>query len=454
MKLKLTMIDRFLAFVIIFINGWYYALPITHIPMPLWLTPVQPVHGVYIHELLIMFYSGFLAISHGGRLPLRHHGAINMTLFILGMGYLGLLSNVVNLLPLKEFGEAGRFFLLALYFSLLVYWARLYGPTFVLRTLLLGILFSGALNIYLAFTVRWMEIGGLPFLLGQNGPGGPLGLSVVLSSWLMLERETSADTAVSLASLAVGVLGASMSYSKISMLIAACGLLVWGVVVLVNLSARRTRRLSIVFLLAFALILFIKHGQVMQYVHGVGGFIERKFIDMTLEDNSIVCRFQYFVITGEIMLGNPLFGVGYGGFYKAAVSTRGFQSERRNIEDSEEGDLGYSNPHNSFLYYASANGVPGLVLAVIIYMKVLLLFRRALSGRGFTGNILWMCLAGGYFIYGMTLPTLFNSSIMYLPAAVAVVFWRQSLPIPSPVHPDSPASESMPVAAGKIFSKP
>jgi len=111
---KIVTFDQFFAFVIIFINGWYYALPITDIPMPIWLTRVQPVHGIFIHELLIMFYSVFLTFSYRGRLPLRHHGAINITLLILSLGCLGLISNAVNLQPLKEFGETGQFFLLAL----------------------------------------------------------------------------------------------------------------------------------------------------------------------------------------------------------------------------------------------------------------------------------------------------------------------------------------------------
>ena len=162
----------------------------------------------------------------------------------------------------------------------------------------------------------------------------------------------------------------------------------------------------------------VNQERVSQYVQGVNAFIDHKFSDSIPDNRSVLSRWQYFVITGEIMLGNPLFGVGSAGFYDAATATEGYNSDRAVDEDADEGST--SNPHNSFLYYASANGLPGLLLAVLLFMKASQVFWRTLSSRGVHGRVLWGCLMGAYFIFGMTLPTLFNTSVLYLPIAVAV----------------------------------
>ena len=387
--------------------------------MPIWLTPVQLVHGVFIHELLFIIYLGFLVVVQGGRLPIRQHSAREIAFLIVGLGLLGVLSNAINFQLLQVMG-ACRLFLLAVYFLLSIHWSKKYGPTFVLWTFLFGIASSGAINIYYAFKISPMELGGLPFLLGQNGPGGPLGISVVLSAWLMQARKTLFDAVIALASCAIGVFGSSISYSKLSMLMAGFGLIAWGVVLFLTFIERRSRRLSPVMLFILFAIAFANQDRITQYLQGLGTFIDYKFSGPMEKDRSFEARSQYFIITTEIMLSHPLLGVGYGGFYDAATATEGYKSDRSAEEDAEAGQRGESNPHNSFLYYASANGLPGLFLTMLLFIMVLGAFWRTLSRNGMSGRVLWVCLAVSYFIFGMTLPTLFNTSILYVPAAVAI----------------------------------
>jgi len=420
-------LDRIWAFAVIFINGWTFALPITDEPMPIWLTPVQFIHGIFIHEILIMIYLVYLLITRGLYQPIQTSHARDIFFIIAGIGCLGILSTGVNIRPLKEVAGACRYFLLAAYFLLSIYWAKRHGPTFVLRTFLIGIACSGAINLYLSFNVRWSELGGLPFLLGQNGPGGPLGLSVILSAWLMLERKTSLDATIALASCFIGLFAASISYSKLSMLMAGSGLIAWVGVLLLTLAKRRSRRLSAVLFAILLAVAIVYKGEVSQYVQGVNAFIDHKFSGSITEDRSVETRSQYFIITAEIMSSNPLFGVGSGGFYDGVMATESSKSSRSYEEDPEKGEKGGSNPHNSFLYYASANGFPGLLLVGLLFMMTLQAFWRYLSGRGVAGSVLWGCLAVGYLIFGMTLPTLFNTSILYLPTAVAVVLTRQAM---------------------------
>jgi len=410
-------LERLWVFAILFINGWTFALPVTEETMPIWLTPVQLIHGIFIHELLLMAYLGFLVVKLDGYLPIRRHGASEIAFLIFGLALLGVLSNAINFQLLQLMG-ACRLFLLAIYFLLSIHWAKKYGPTFVLRTLLFGIASSGAINIYYAFKISPMELGGLPFLLGQNGPGGPLGISVVLSAWLMLVRKTLFDTTIALATGAIGVFGSSISYSKLSMLMAGFGLIAWVFVLCLTIVGRRSRRLTAMILAILLAIAFANQDLITRYLQGVDTFINYKFVSM--DDRSIETRSQYFIITAEILLRHPLLGVGYGGFYDAATATEGYKSNRSTEEDAEAGQRGESNPHSSFLYYASANGLPGLLLTMLLFIMVLRAYWRTLSRNGMSGRVLWVCLAVSYFIFGMTLPTLFNTAILYVPAAVGI----------------------------------
>jgi len=175
-------IDRLWAFAIIFMNGWSWSLPVTSEALPVCFTPVEIVHGIFIHEVLFMLYLVFLLITpRVGCLPIRKHApGNNIALLVIGLGCLGVLSNAANDQPLREMGEAGRLFLLAILFLLSIYWAKRHGPTFVLRSLILGIACGGMVNLYYSFTIRFIVVRALPWcMLGQKGPGGSLALMVI-----------------------------------------------------------------------------------------------------------------------------------------------------------------------------------------------------------------------------------------------------------------------------------
>ena len=424
--------DRLWAFAILFISGWNIALPdqVADFTLPRLFTPVQLIHGIFINEVLLMVYLGFLAARGITFLSYCPHNVRKYALFIAGFGCLGLLSNAINFLPLKEIGDACRYFLIAVFFLLCVGWAKKYGPTFIIRTLLLGIFIGGAINIHFTFSVKWSVLEQLPFLLGQNGPGAVMGLAVVLSAWLMLERKTRLDASIALASGGIGLFGSSISYSRLAMLMAGFGLIAWAVVLWRTLVDRRSRNVTAVMLVIVVAIAFVNYGQISQYGLGVKAFIEHKFASLG-KNVSIDARWQYLPITAEILMNHPIFGVGSGGFYDAAVKTESYRSPRATEEDSAAGAAGRTNPHNSFLYYASANGLPGLLLAVLLFIRSLQAFWRPFSHRGSQGRVLWGCLAAVYVIYGMTLPSLFNGMSMYLPVAFAMALGLQVRPRPS-----------------------
>jgi hypothetical protein len=416
-------IDRASAFAILFLNGWEFALPVTDAVLPLWFTPIQVVHGVWLHEAVYVIYLATSFVVTSGRLTPQPRIAQRIAILIAGLGVLGILSGLVNEQPVREVVGPARYLLLAAYFLSALSWSRRYGSTFVLRGLLLGMAAAGTVNLYYAFSGVTPRLGALPFLVGQNGPGGFLGIAVILSAWLMLERAYARDAAIAVVSCAIGVFAASISYSKLAMLMAAAGAVAWVFVIFRDLTMRHSRRVVVVTLVLLCAFTFAKKGVVLTYTKGVNSFIDYKF--RTINPETTGARFQYFLITGEILLKHPLLGVGYGGFYDAATATEAYKSARRNEEDPEGGARGESNPHSSFLYYASANGFPGLILTLVLLSVVSMVLSHALTGRGVAGKVVWSCLVFGYLIFGLTLPSLFNTSILYLPAAVGTCMSAQ-----------------------------
>jgi O-antigen ligase len=160
----------------------------------------------------------------------------------------------------------------------------------------------------------------------------------------------------------------------------------------------------------------------VRYLRGAKRFVEVKFkyVDVA----SVAARSQYFLITAEIVAQHPLFGVSYGGFYDAAMQTQASRSDRAAVESPEAGAKGQSNPHSSLLYYASANGIPGILLTVTLLSFGLIILAYPMVRRGLPGLALWASFAFGYIIFGLTLPTLFNSSVFYLPVAIATCMRR------------------------------
>ena len=410
-------IDRAWAAAILFANGWNFALPVQG-PIPFFFQPIQVARGIFIHEVLLAAYLLFFVFVRGGLFPVPRGKARMVAALIAAIGFVGLLSAVVNFRPVKDLVSAGRYFLLAAYFILAVYWANRYRPQFVLRTYLLAVLAGAAVNLYFTFTVFVNQLGGLPLLLGQSGPGGYLGICVVLSAWLMLIRRTFPDLAVAIATAVAGLLAVSISFSKLSMIMASCGAIAWCFVLWQDFNSRHARRWYIAIATVLLLVGVAKRDIVFHYLQGVDRFIEFKF--RQIDPMSIATRSQYFVITGEILLHHPVIGAGLGGFYDAAIKTEAYKSSRAVTEDAELGSEGQSHPESSFLYYGAGTGVLGLIIVGILFVVGLEIFRRHFWNRRFAGKALWAMLAVAYFVFGMTLPTLYNSSIFYIPLAVAV----------------------------------
>jgi O-antigen ligase len=318
-----------------------------------------------------------------------------------------------------------KLFLFSAYFLLVVHWSRSRGSTFFLRVYLAGIAAASTINIYYSVTATDIEkgFGYLPMLLSRNGAGGLSALAVPFGAWLITSRRARSDAPVAIAASLIGIGATAISFSKTAMTIGLCGIIAWLFVLTSSLVTRRSRRIGWTSLavLLVAAIASPQSTQVSDVINNVTRSVQAKFAGLDLSDKySVGARYMYLWGVSEVLLEHPLVGVSYSGFYDAITRTPSYRTGQMADEDPEAGASGQSNPHNSFLFYAATNGFPGLVIVSLLFVVFLHQLFRSLTGYGLSGRAIWACLALAYVLYGFTLPTLFDTEVLYLPAAVAM----------------------------------
>lgn len=410
-------------FAIVFLTGFNSAAPGYG-----WAVAYQPFHGVFLDNIL---FAGYLVIAGVPKKFAMTSDAIVYPAMIALVATLVMVSAAFNPMRAEDVGQAMRLVLLAAYTLHAVNWTRATNDPFVLRTLLIGMGVAGAANIYVSFAHPYLRIGYLPALYARNGTGGPLGLGVALGAWLYLIQTRHLDKIVSLIIGILGLFAAFISFSKTSMLVALCGIPAWIFVLGHSLTRRGLRIGAIAFIVTIAAaVLYLRHTEEGQnLLRGFRYSLSIKFASAALRLNdqaSTQWRYQYFWAVGEIVTKNPLLGVSPSGFYDALVQTEPFKAGLMGPEDPEARTQGGANPHNSFLYIASSHGIPGLFLGAALYTGFLAILRRRLKSHGLAGLGVFWCIAASYFIFGMTLPSLFNTMILYLPAAAAIGMTRMA----------------------------
>jgi O-antigen ligase len=415
----MSQIAVLLQFLIVFIGGFNFALPDYR-----WATPIQVVHGVFVNYALLVIYVLVLFLAGRSRRLATTTTAFGFAMLIVGLGVLGVVSAGINEYALNDVFRALKLFVLAAYFLLAVHWSRSRGTTFFLRTYLAGIATAGVINIYFSVLDPYeIVVGSLPVLRSQNGAGGLLALGISLGAWLMISRQTREDAYVAVASSLVGLCAVAISYSKTSMTIGLCGVIAWLFVLTSSVTTRRSRRIAwtslAVLLIAGAFAAATERGS--SRIVLLGRSVQNKFGYLDLNNKySLGARYMYIWGVWEVLGEHPLFGVGYSGFYDAITHTQLYRAGLMIDEDPEAGARGQSNPHNSFLFYAASNGFPGLMIVLALFMVSLREMWHCLARRGLSGAGIWACLALAYFVYGVTLPTLFDTEVLYLATAVAI----------------------------------
>lgn len=408
-------LDAACAAAILFLNAWNFGLPVSD-RVPVWAVPIQIIRGIFLYEALIVAYIALAFFVRVGYLRVPTGRELRMALLIASLTVVGILSIVANNRPAKEVGTVSRYFVFAAYFLCVVAWGKAHGPKFVLRSFLGGIAAGGFVNLCFTYTRSERSLAGLPMLLGQNGPGGYLAVGVILGAWLMTVRERKTDVVLALSTATVGLSACAISYSKLAMLIAFCGACAWVLVLWQDFNTPRMRKWYIVVAVALGAALWVHRDLVADYLNGVSTFVQYKF--RWVDPDSIRVRSLFFRVTAEILLGHPVLGVGPGGFYDAAAATNAYRNMGALAPDL--GIRGVSHPESSFLYYAVGFGTVGLFVVLVLFVKSLGVLWSSLRRRRLAGRAVWLSAAAGFTIFGLTLPTLFSATVLYVPVAIAL----------------------------------
>jgi len=420
--------ERVLAACVLFYGGVAFCLPVAGwegVTFPWWATKFA-IGNVLLHELLflvwvVLFGTPFLLrVLLNGGIPTRQAGLWLIALAI----WCGLVS-LVSPLPLQDLGRTFRLLLYALLLFAVVRWTRQMG-NFPLGALVLGFFTGTIINLIASFLNPFI-VNEVMRLSGQNTPGVAMGIAIHLSAWLFYRTRYRTVQTFAIFATVIFAFGCGISYSRIGWFCGVLGFFAW---VYILLAARpqepeekqRLKGIRRVWipLLVVGLGASIASPRVQEGLQWVEILVEQK---TSTEGGGDAGREAYVQGVAEILLKYPL-GVGYSGFFDAMRATTVYSSGRANEEDSVE-----ANPHATFLWYASAGGIPGGFMGIAVFVMLLKSLRFGLrSAMGRTGSVFFALAGLSFLLIGLTVTYLLNSVILIVPAAIAAGWgWTRRL---------------------------
>lgn len=245
----------------------------------------------------------------------------------------------------------------------------------------IGLIVSGAMNLYISYTFDLFGMKPLFFLVNQNGPGPIAALLLHLSfscrknSWFYKLFD------------AVLVLIAILSLSKIAYLIFILYLVRY-----IRKNRSRYRKQIVIAIVLFGGVF----GSVILPIYQVK--FSRGFSLIDREGGDQI-RLAYYKAQIEILSKKPL-GVSYSGFYDEILNTAGYKKGIITETDRER-----ANSHSTLLYYISSHGLFGF--AILCY------FIWIIYISDYRSKNLYTSLSLG--IYICTIPFFFVSYFFVLP---------------------------------------
>lgn len=419
---KIYVFERLLIGLILFYGGLFFCLPNSpteeiELLYPWWGKRIA-LGNIILHELIFLLW---LAI-YGSKFIIRSllNVGVPTRQAAIWLVFLAVWCGLISLstpFPLQDLGRTFRLILNGILLVSVVRWTKKTG-TFPMTMFVSGFLVGTIINLELSFRYPLIVYDTMR-LSGQNTAGVAMGIAVHMAAWLFYMSKSSIIQILSLCSTFVFSFSCAISYSRIGWFVGGLGLFVWFVILVFarpieSSQVKRFKRLRgvmipllLVILIAAPLIPIVQTG--MQWI---GILVQQK---NSAKGESDSARWGYLHGTTEIILQYP-WGVGYSGFYDAMTRTDTYRSGNAAQEESRVD----ANPHASFLWYASAGGIPGVLLTFIVFGLLLNSMRVGLvSAMGLLGLVLFVAIALSYCLIGSTVPYLFNSMILIVPAAIA-----------------------------------
>jgi hypothetical protein len=419
---KIGVLERLLAALILFYGAVVFCLPV---PSSEELATLYPWWGRRIESgnvlLQEMLFLGWIVLYGGRFVPraLLNAGTPTRqaTLWLIALALWCGLVSLAAPLPWLDLGRTFRLLLNAALLFAVVRWTRQMA-NFPLAMLILGFLVGTIVNLVLSFQYP-LIVDGLMRLSGQNTPGVAMGVAIHLSAWLFFHTSRRTLQVFTVFAALVFAFGCAISYSRIGWFAGGLGFIAWVYILIAarpreQSERRRLKKLRIALLplLAFALLSLLISPLGQESLEWIQALTLQKFSG---EEESNAARWAYVTGTAEILSQHP-FGVGYSGFFDAMTATDTYRSGKA----AEEESLVDANPHATFLWYTTAGGIPGGLMALGVFVMLLNSMRFGLVwSMGRPGFVLFALVALPFLVIGLTVPYLFNSMILIVPTAIA-----------------------------------
>lgn len=371
--------------------------------------------NVLLYEVLFICWMLLYGIRHlfGGMISKAPARIPALILFMLAV-WCGVVSLSAPL-PWQDFGRTLRLMLNAILILAVVRWGRWYG-TMPLAVIVMGFLVGTLVNLAMSFQYP-LIIEDVMRLSGQNTPGVAIGIAIHLAAWWFYLTDKLRAKLLLIGAYMVFAFACAISFSRIGWFAGATGSLAWCYVIYSPAyrcasRQRRAKRLrtwvSLVFAAMFVLLPTTNIGQ-----SGADWMTSLVIQKTSYEGAGDKERLGYLVSTIEIIADHP-FGVGYSGFYNSVIKTDAYRwPDAAEFDDPEE-----ANPHSTFLWYASAGGIPGLMLVISVFACLLGRLHSGLRAVfGNRGFVLFSLISPAYLVMGLTVPYLFSNIILIFPAA-------------------------------------
>lgn len=448
---KISLAERLLAAAVLCYAGIAFCLPVAPdeeiaAQYPWWANKIG-IGNVQLHEVLFLLWLAVFgrrfvprALLNAG-VPARQ-SALLLVLLGLWCGIISLMAPLV----LTDIGRTLRLLVNAALLLAVVRWTRRTGDM-PLTTLIVGFLAGTIINLVFSFKYPLIVLNTMR-LSGQNTPGVAMGVAIVLCAWLFLRNPRPIPRALAIAATAVFTFGCAISFSRIAWFAGGCGLLTWAYILFLARPPEKTQRrimqktrLVLVPVIVTGLVALFNSPLGEQGFEWISTLVEQK---ASVHEESDDTRFAYVLGTAEIVLRYPL-GVGYSGFYDAMTDTDVYRS---GVAAEEESPI-MANPHAGLLWYMTAGGIPATLMAPLLLFLLLHSMRRGLvDAFGRSGWILFGLVALPYLVIASTVPYIFNSIILIVPAAITAAWgWTERAQAVTRVeakatHADAAASTS------------
>jgi hypothetical protein len=425
----MSVIERLLGAFVLFYGGLVFCLPVAASEevaalYPWWAKRVA-LGNVQLHELAFFAWFALYGASFVLRALLKSGTPTRQAaIWLIALAFWCGLISLTAPLPWQDLGRTFRLMLNAGLLLAIVRWTQRSGEM-PLTMLILGFFTGTVINLVISFQYPLVVYGTMR-LSGQNTPGVAMGIAVHLTAWLFFRGGNLRSQLFSIFTTPAFVFGCAISFSRIGWFAGGLGLTLWFYILIMaqplDPAVRRRLkkvRLVLVPVLAGGLASLITSPLGHEGLRWMQTLAQQK---TEFQEESDSTRLAYVTGTAEILSKYPL-GVGYSGFFDAMTATDIYRSGQANREDSLE-----ANPHASFLWYATAGGVPGGAMALLVFAMLLNSMRWGLvRAMGWPGWMLFVLAAAPFLLIGMTVPYLLNSSILIAPVAIAAGWgwtWR------------------------------